>query len=69
MASEAANRARELQSLPSNVATPSYLADRAHEIARANEQVTAEVLRRAEIEERGMGGLAAVAKGTAEEPR
>lgn len=68
VASEAANRARELQGLPSNVATPSYLADRAHEIARANEQVTAEVLRRAEIEERGMGGLAAVAKGTAEEP-
>jgi leucyl aminopeptidase len=65
---EAANRARELQSLPSNVVTPSYLADRAHEIAEASEAVTVEVLGRAEIEERGMGGLAAVARGTAEEP-
>ena len=68
MASEAANRARELQNLPSNVATPSYLADRALEIAGAHETVTVEVLGRAEIEQRGMGGLAAVAKGTAEEP-
>jgi leucyl aminopeptidase len=68
VASEAANRARELQNLPSNVVTPSYLADRALEIAGAHETVTAEVLGRAEIEQRGMGGLAAVAKGSAEEP-
>ena len=65
---EAANRARELQSLPSNVVTPSYLADRAREIAEANQAVSVEVLGRAEIEGRGMGGLAAVARGTAEEP-
>ena len=65
---EAANRARELQSLPSNVVTPSYLADRAREIAEASEAVSVEVLGRAEIEERGMGGVAAVARGTAEEP-
>jgi leucyl aminopeptidase len=69
VASEAANRARELQSLPSNVATPSYLADRALEIAGAYEPVTAEVLGRAEIEQRGMGGLAAVARGSAEDPQ
>jgi leucyl aminopeptidase len=68
VASEAANRARELQSLPSNVVTPSYLADRARQIADAHEAVTAEVLGRAEIEQRGMGGLTAVAKGSAEEP-
>jgi leucyl aminopeptidase len=68
VASEAANRARELQNLPSNVVTPSYLADRARELADEHESLTAEVLGRAEIEQRGMGGLAAVAKGTAEEP-
>jgi leucyl aminopeptidase len=67
--SEAANRARELQNLPANVATPSYLAARAREIADAHETVSCEVLGRAEIEEHGMGGLAAVAKGSAEEPR
>ena len=49
--------------------TPSYLADRAREIADAHEPVTVEVLGRAEIERRGMGGLAAVAKGSAEEPQ
>ena len=57
VAAEAANRARELQGLPSNVVTPSYLADRAREIADAHESVTVEVLGRTEIEQRGMGGL------------
>jgi leucyl aminopeptidase len=69
VASEAANRARELQSLPSNVATPSYLAERALQIADAHESTSAEVLGRAEIEQCGMGGLTAVARGSAEEPR
>jgi leucyl aminopeptidase len=69
VAAEAANRARELQDLPSNVVTPSYLAERAGEIAAAHEAVSVEVLGRAEIEERGMGGLAAVSKGSVEEPR
>ena len=69
ISSEAANRARELQALPSNVVTPSYLADRAGEIAAAHEAVSAGVLGRPEIERLGMGGLAAVAKGSAEEPR
>ncbi len=66
---EAANRARELQNLPSNVVTPSYLAERAEEIAAGDERVSAEVLDREEIERLGMGGLTAVARGTHEEPR
>ena len=69
VASEAANRARELQSLPSNVVTPGHLADRAREIAHAYETITVEVLGGGEIEQRGMGGLAAVARGSAEEPQ
>jgi leucyl aminopeptidase len=69
IASEAANRARELQALPSNVVTPTYLADRAREIAAEHDGVASEVMDRAEIERLGMGGLAAVAKGSAEEPR
>jgi leucyl aminopeptidase len=68
IAAEAANRARELQALPSNVVTPTYLADRAREIAAGHDAVTADVMGRAEIEALGMGGLAAVAKGSAEEP-
>jgi leucyl aminopeptidase len=65
----AANRARELQGLPSNVVTPSYLADRAREIASEHPPVTVEVMAGAEIAERGFGGLTAVARGSAEEPQ
>jgi leucyl aminopeptidase len=66
---EAQNRARDLQSLPSNVATPSFLADRATEIAAAHDSLSVEVLGREEIAAKGMGGLVAVSQGTAEEPK
>ena len=69
VAAEAANRARELQDLPSNVATPSFLAERAREIGRAHEAVSVETLGREDFERLGMGGLAAVSSGTAEEPQ
>ena len=66
---EAQNRARDLQSLPSNVATPSYLGRRARGIASAHPSVTADVLGRKEIIGKKMGGLVAVSQGTAEEPQ
>jgi leucyl aminopeptidase len=66
---EAQNRARDLQSLPSNVATPSFLGRRARGIASHLEGVSAEVLGRDEIAAKGMGGLVAVSQGTAEEPK
>jgi leucyl aminopeptidase len=66
---EAQNRARDLQSLPSNVSTPSFLGRRAREIASDHEGVSAEVLGRDEIAAKGMGGLVAVSQGTAEEPK
>jgi leucyl aminopeptidase len=69
IATEAENRARELQDQPSNVATPSYLAERALQIAAGDDRVTAEVLGPEEIERLGMGGLTAVARGSDEEPR
>jgi leucyl aminopeptidase len=68
VASEAANRARELQNLPSNVATPSFLSERAREIADAHEGVSLEVLGREDFERLGMGGLAAVSQGSDEDP-
>jgi leucyl aminopeptidase len=67
-AANAANRARDLQNQPSNVATPSYLADRAATIA-AEHSLEFEIHDREWIENKGMGAFAAVAKGTAEEPR
>ncbi|HVC07629.1 MAG TPA: leucyl aminopeptidase [Solirubrobacterales bacterium] len=66
---EAQNRARDLQSLPSNVATPSFLAERAEEIAATHEAISAEVLGREEILAKGMGGLIAVSQGSVEEPK
>jgi leucyl aminopeptidase len=66
---EAQNRARDLQSLPSNVATPSYLANRAEEIAAAHDSLSVEVFDRAEIAAKEMGGLVAVSQGGAEDPR
>jgi leucyl aminopeptidase len=66
---EAQNRARDLQSLPSNVATPTYLANRAEEIAASSDALNVEILGRAEIATKKMGGLVAVSQGTAEDPR
>jgi leucyl aminopeptidase len=69
VAAEAANAARDLQTLPSNVATPRFLADRAVEIADRHEALQVELLDRDQIVARGMGAFAAVAQGTDEEPR
>jgi leucyl aminopeptidase len=69
VAAEAQNRARDLQSTPANVATPTFLAERAGEIAAAAETVTAEVLGRPELEEKGMGGILAVSQGGPQEPK
>jgi leucyl aminopeptidase len=67
-AAEAANRARDLQNLPANYADPAFIAARALEIAEAHESVTAEVLGPAELEREGMGGILAVAAGSAKDP-
>jgi len=69
IAAEAENFARELQDLPSNVVTPSYLAGRATAIAEEHDNVICEVLGREAIKEKGMGGLVAVSQGTSEEPQ
>lgn len=66
---EAQNRARDLQSLPSNVATPSFLAGRAEEIAATHDSLSVEVFGREEIAAKEMGGLVAVSQGGAEDPR
>ena len=69
IAAEAVNRARELQNLPSNVATPEFLAGRAQEIADAHASVELELFDREQIVQRGMGAFTAVAQGTHAEPR
>jgi leucyl aminopeptidase len=66
---EAANAARDLQNLPANVATPTFLAERAAEIAAEHEALEVELLDREAIVAHGMGAFAAVAQGTYTEPR
>jgi leucyl aminopeptidase len=66
---EAQNRARDLQNTPANVATPSFLAARAGEIAAGSDSLSVEVLGRPELEEKGMGGILAVSQGGPEEPK
>lgn len=58
-------KARDLQNTPANDLTPTALA----EAARAVDGVDVEVEGRDEIEARGMGAFAAVARGSYEEPR
>jgi leucyl aminopeptidase len=65
---EAQNAARDLQNLPSNVATPEYLVEQAAAIAERHAKVSIEVLRREEIAARGMGAFMAVASGSDAEP-
>ena len=64
----AANVARDLQQRPGNMATPTFVAERAREIAdRFGMKCT--VLDRGQMRKEGMHALLAVAQGTQEEPR
>jgi len=69
IAAEAANRARDLQSTPANVATPTFLAARADEIAAAHDTVAVETLGREQLEAKEMGGLLAVSQGGPQDPK
>jgi leucyl aminopeptidase len=69
VAAEAQNRARDLQNTPANVATPTFLAERAEEIAASSEALSTETLGRAELEAKGMGGILAVSQGGPQEPK
>jgi leucyl aminopeptidase len=69
LVAEAANRARNLANAPANELTPERLADRAQEIAAANEHLSAEALGREEIVALGMGAFAGVAQGADNPPR
>lgn len=69
VAATAANRARDLQNLPANIVNPPYLAARAEEIAAGSDKVTARILGPDEIAGHEMGGILAVTRGSANEPR
>ena len=65
---EAVRVVRDLGNMPSNIMTPTRLAERAEEVAKAS-GLKCTVYGRKEIERMKMGGLLAVNRGSAEEPR
>jgi leucyl aminopeptidase len=68
VASEAANRARDLQNRPANDLTPSALAQHAVELAEQDDALSADVEGRDGILARSMGAFAAVAQGSDQDP-
>ncbi len=58
--------AKDLGNLPGNICTPSYLADRAVELAKSHGKLKTRVLEEAEMEELGMGSLLSVSRGSRE---
>ena len=64
---ESQNAARELQHLPSNIATPTYLANYASDLADQIEGLSVEILSGDEITKKKMGGIASVAQGSEQE--
>jgi leucyl aminopeptidase len=60
---------RDLANLPGKVCTPTYLADRAQELAARYPSVTTRVLDEDEIREEKMGCFLAVTQGSAQPPR
>ncbi|MGZ4174382.1 MAG: leucyl aminopeptidase family protein, partial [Solirubrobacteraceae bacterium] len=65
----AQNDARDLGNMPANDLTPAALADYAEQLADQVEGLSVTVLDARAIRDAGMGALAAVAQGSAQEPR
>ena len=66
---ERTNRARDLANMPPNELYPETLAQQAAALAGEHEHLTATALGPAEMDELGMGALAAVGRGSRNEPR
>jgi leucyl aminopeptidase len=69
LVAEHANSARDLANAPPNELTPARLAEHAERLAGRHDHLRAESLGPAEIDALGMGAFAAVASGSANEPR
>lgn len=61
--------AKDLGNLPSNVCTPSYLAERAKTLCSLHEKLTCKILTELQMEKQGMNALLAVSRGSDQPPR
>lgn len=57
---------KDLANLPSNICTPTYLANQAQELARAYPNLKVRILEEKEMQKLGMGAILGVTKGSAE---
>lgn len=60
---------KNLANLPSNICTPSFLADQARDLAKTYKSISTKILNEAEMKKLGMGALLAVSQGSAEEAK
>ncbi|MCK5876951.1 MAG: leucyl aminopeptidase [Candidatus Marithrix sp.] len=67
--SDGINLTKDLANLPSNVCTPSYLADQSKDLAKLHKNLTCKVLEKAQLKKEGMNTLLAVAQGSSELPK
>ncbi|MFW2332014.1 MAG: leucyl aminopeptidase [Nitrospinota bacterium] len=63
---ESVNYARDLGNLPSNIATPRYIAEQASKLGRQSKKLKATILDEAKCKALKMGGLIAVSQGSKE---
>ncbi len=61
---EGINVARELGNLPGNICTPTYLANEAKKLAKANSKLTTRILEEKQMRELGMGSFLSVSAGS-----
>lgn len=60
---------KNLANLPSNICTPSFLAEQAEDLAKEDDAIKVTVLDEKEMHKLGMGALLAVSQGSAEEAK
>ncbi|MBP9742490.1 MAG: leucyl aminopeptidase [Burkholderiales bacterium] len=60
---------KDLGNLPANIATPSYLAKTAENIAKLSKKVQINILGKKELKDLGMNSFLSVSHGTVEEPK
>lgn len=67
--SEGTKLAKNLANLPSNICTPSFLADQAKALAKDYANLSVKILEEKEMQKLGMGALLAVSQGSAEDAK
>lgn len=60
---------KNLANLPSNICTPTYIANQAKELSKSSSKLSIKVLDEAQMKKLGMGALLGVSQGSAEPPK